>query len=256
MEDRGHELGYSLVMCSTDHDPDKELRYLSVLKQKQVDGIILATGIRNNAMLKGLIEQKVPIALIAREMPELAVDTVVVDDFNGGYQATSHLVGLGHRKIAVIAEDLNVTSSRERVRGYRRALEEEGIEFDDQLVLVSDFTVEDGKRLTGALLDSEEPPSAIFACNDLLAIGAIQAARERGLVIPDDLSIVGFDDTLLATITDPALTTVAQPINEMGRQVMDLLIQEVEKKKKVKQRVVLLPELKIRHSTTQTVQNR
>lgn len=249
VEDRGRELGYSLVMCSTDHDPDKEIQYLTVLRQKQVDGIILGTGFRHNGELKGLIEQQIPVALIAREEPELAVDTVLVDDFNGGYMATSHLVGLGHRRIAVIAEDLNVASSRERVRGYRRALDERGIHYNEQLVLISDFTVADGKRLTGQLLDSEDPPTAVYACNDLLAIGAMQAATERGLHIPNDLSIVGFDDTLLATITNPALTTVAQPIHEMGRQVMDLLIQEVEKKKSVKQRVVLLPELKVRQST-------
>lgn len=249
VEDRGHELGYSLVMCSTDNKPDKEGRYLSVLRQKSVDGVILATGIYRDETLRELIDHKIPIALIARDMPHLTVDTVRVDDFVGGYQATHHLLELGHRRIAIIVEDLNVMSSRERLRGYREAHQERGVPVDESLVLVSDFTVEDGKRVTGQLLDRDEPPTAIFACNDLLAIGVIQAARLRGLIIPDDLSIVGFDNTILATIVDPPLTTVAQPIHEMGRQVMDLLIQEIENKKQAKRRVVLLPELIVRQST-------
>jgi LacI family transcriptional regulator len=249
IEDRGHELGFNLVICSTDNNPEREALYITLLKQKRVDGIIIATGISNEALLKNLVKQKVPIALIARDMPALAADSVLVDDFIGGYQATSHLIGLGHRKIAVISEHLGLMSSKERVRGYRHALEEAGIPYDESMVCVSDFTVEGGRRCTKALLQSDRPPTAVFACNDLLAIGAVQAARESGLVIPRDMSVVGFDNTVLATIIDPPLTTVAQPIQQMGRQVMDLLVQEIRKEKRVKQRAILLPELIVRAST-------
>jgi DNA-binding LacI/PurR family transcriptional regulator len=249
IEDRGHELGFSLVICSTDNDPEKEAQYISVLQKKRVDGIILATGIQNDGTLKELIKRNVSIALIARDMPSLTVNTVLVDDFMGGYLAAKHLVSFGHRKIAVIAEDLEVMSSSERVRGYRCSLEEAGIEVDDNLICISDFTVEGGKLLTGKLLDSLIPPTAIFACNDLLAIGAIQAARERGLLLPEDLSVVGFDNTVLAKIVDPPLTTVAQPVHDMGRQVVDLLVQEIRRHSKEKQRIVLQPELIVRRST-------
>jgi len=249
VEDRGHELGFNLVMCSTDNNPQKEAQYISLLKQKRVDGIIVATGMSNDALLKDLVKQEMPLALIARDLPALAVDSVLVDDFIGGYQAASHLTGLGHRRIAIIAEDLSLMSSKERIRGYRHALEEANLPYDESLVLVSDFTVEGGKRCTKQLLDLPEPPTAIFACNDLLAIGAVQAAREQGLRIPDDLSVVGFDNTILATIIDPPLTTVAQPIRDMGRQVMDLLVQEVRGQKTLKQRIVLLPQLVVRQST-------
>lgn len=249
VEDRGHELGFNLVMCSTDNNPDKEAQYISLLKQKRVDGIIVATGTSNEALLRDLVKQKIPLALIARDMPALAVDSVLVDDFIGGYLATSHLTSLGHRRIAIIVEDLSLMSSKERLRGYRHALEEERLPYDESLVLVSDFTVEGGKRCTRQLLQMAEPPTAVFACNDLLAIGAVQAARELGLKLPDDLSVVGFDNTILATIIDPPLTTVAQPIQDMGRQVMDLLVQEVKGQKKLKQRIVLLPQLVVRKST-------
>lgn len=249
VEDRGHELGFNVVMCSTDHDEEKEAQYISLLRRKSVDGLILASVIQNDEILKALIKQNLPVALISRDMPSLAVDTVIVDDFIGGYAATEHLIELGHEKIAVLAEKMTVTSSRERVRGYQKALEEAGLPVEDDWMRISDFTVEAGKQSTRELLDSPDRPSAIFACNDMLAIGAIQATREKGLSVPDDLSVVGFDDTVLATMIDPPLTTVAQPIQDMGSKVMDLLVEEIKKEKRTKQRVVLLPELVIREST-------
>jgi len=248
VEDRCHEHGFNLVICSTDNNPEKEAQYISLLKQKRVDGIIVATGINDEALLKNLVKQKIPLALIARDMPALAVDTVLVDDFLGGYLATNHLTGLGHKRIAIIVENLNLMSSKERIRGYRYALEEAKLPYDEDLVLVSDFTVEGGKHCAKQVLQREQPPTAIFACNDLLAIGVMQAAYELGLRIPQDLSVVGFDNTILATIVDPQLTTVAQPIQDMGRQVVDLLIQEIKGEKTVRQRVVLLPELVVRGS--------
>jgi DNA-binding LacI/PurR family transcriptional regulator len=247
IEDRGHELGFSVVMCSTDNNSEKEAKYISLLKQKSVDGFILASGFKNDEILKEIVKEKIPIALVSLDIPALAVDSVTIDDFMGGYQATSHLIALGHREIAVIAEDSR--SSKERIRGYRHVLEEHRLTFDDSMILISDFTVEDGRRLSGQILDSKEPPSAIFACNDLLAMGTIQAARERGIKIPDELSVVGFDNTILSTATDPPLTTVAQPTHDMGRQVVDMLTEEIAAQKKVKQKVVLLPELIIRNST-------
>jgi len=250
IEDHAQLMGYSLVICSTDNDPSKEERYVNVLRQKSADGIMIATGDRNDALMKQLLKLKVPIAVIAREMPALAVDTVLVDDYLGGYLAASHLIELGHRSIAAIAEDLSVMSSRERVRGYRQALEEHGIAFDESLVAVSPFHVEGGKKTALNLLGRPNPPSAVFACNDLLAIGVVQAARERGLSVPRDLSVVGFDNTIIATIIDPPLTTVAQPVQEMGSQIVQLISQEIDGNKSSKQRIVLLPELVVRGSTS------
>ncbi|OPA75202.1 LacI family transcriptional regulator [Paenibacillus selenitireducens] len=250
IEDSAQLLGYNLVISSTDNELSKEERYVNVLRQKRVDGIILATGARSDSIVKQLLKQKLPIAVIAREMPSFVVDTVLVDDFLGGYLATSHLIELGHRRIAVIAEDLGVMSSRERVRGYKQALEESGIAYEDRLVVVSPFHVQGGKETATELLRGPLKPTAIFACNDLLAIGVVQAVREQGMSVPQDVSVVGFDNTLLATIIDPSLTTVAQPIQEMGRQIVQLITQEIDGSKPNKQRLVLLPELVIRNSTT------
>ncbi|MBE1442328.1 MULTISPECIES: LacI family DNA-binding transcriptional regulator [unclassified Paenibacillus] len=251
VEDRGHEYGFNVFICSTDNDPDREIKYFSLLTQKRVDGVIVATRTQKDLFLKKLIQQNVPIALITGEMPTLAVDTVMVDDFLGGYQAGTHLVEQGHRRIAILAEDVNTMSNRERIRGCKQAMTSAGLEVDERLVASGDFTVSGGKEAMLRLLDMEEPPTAVFACNDLLAIGAIQGARERGLQLPQQLSVVGFDNTILATIIDPPLTTVAQPIQEIGRQAMDLLVQEIKGEKSMKQRVVLMPELVVRGSTAE-----
>lgn len=248
VEDRAHELGFNLVICNTDNDLHKEMKYIQLLQQKQVDGIVIATGVRNDKLLKELVQRQIPLVLVAREMSLLAASRVLVDDFVGGYSATSYLAELGHKKIAVVTENLSLASSKERVRGYRHALDEAGLDYMEAYIKESDFSLEGGSLAASELLDATDPPTAIFACNDLLAIGAIQAAKQRKIRIPEQLSIVGFDNTLLATISDPPLTTVAQPIQAMGSQVVDLITGEINNSKAVKQRIVLLPELVIRQS--------
>jgi DNA-binding LacI/PurR family transcriptional regulator len=249
VEDRGRELGFNLLMCNTDNNPETEEMYLSLLKQKSVDGIIIGTTTRNHRVLKELLQDQLPVALIAQDIPELTIDVVSVDDYLGGYQATSHLVSLGHKQIAIMLGNLSRTSDKYRLQAFRQVLEDNGLELDEDLVIQTDYSLEDGKRAARELLTSPKRPTAIFACFDFLAIGIYQAAKELGLHIPDDLSVVGFDNTILASIVDPPLTTIAQPIDEMGRQVMDLLVREIEGEKKTKQRVILPPELIIRQST-------
>ncbi|MBR8658029.1 MULTISPECIES: LacI family DNA-binding transcriptional regulator [Bacillales] len=249
VEDRGRELGFNLLMCNTDNNPDTEDMYLSLLRQKSVDGIIIGTNARNHRVLRELLEENLPVALIAQDIPELMIDVVAVDDYLGGYQAAQHLVSLGHKRIAILVGNMNRTSDKYRLEAFRQALEDHGLELTEDLVIRTDYSREDGKRAARELLTSPKRPTAIFACFDFLAIGVYQAAKELGLRIPDDVSVVGFDNTILASIVDPPLTTIAQPIDEMGRQVMDLLVREIEGDKKTKQRVILPPELIIRQST-------
>lgn len=250
VEDRGHELGFNLVMCSTDNNSRKEAGYITLLRQKRVDGIIIATGTSIDGLLSGLADYNIPLALISRDIPSIDADSVRADDDSGAYQAVAHLTGLGHRHIAVIAEDLELMTTKERVRGYRRALEDAGIPYTDDLVSVSNSSAEAGKKRTLELMGSDHPPTAIVAFNDLLAIGVVQAAKELRLSIPWDLSVISFDNTVLAGIVDPPLTSVAVPIQQMGRQIMDMLIEVVRGEKRDNQRIVLKPELIIRQSTT------
>lgn len=252
VEDRGRELGFNLLMCNTDNNPETEEMYLEVMKQKRVDGIIIGTTTSHYREVQNLLKEQFPVALIAQDIPELVIDVVSVDDFLGGYQATSHLISLGHHQIAIIVGDQNRTSDKYRLQAYRQALEDNGIGYDERYVFRTDYSIEGGKRAAYQILQLAKRPTAIFCCFDYLAVGVYQASRELGVHIPNDLSVVGFDNTLLATIIDPPLTTIAQPVDEMGRQVMDLLVAEIEGEKQTKKRIILSPELIIRQSTQES----
>ena len=245
LEDRAHELGYSIVICSTDYNEEKEKKYVSLLMRKQVDGFIITSGFTNVGLIQEVIDQKIPVALIAYSIPTLSLNSIGIDDYKAGYQATAHLAELGHKRIAVIAE--TVQSSNDRVRGYKDALKEYQLEFDINLYIETKATVEDGEIATDKLLNVEEPPTAIFAFNDILAIGTMQCAKKRGLSIPENLSVIGCDNTILALI--PSLTTMGQPLREMGYEAADILIEEIEGKKTRKHQILLSPELVIRDST-------
>ncbi|GKU82718.1 LacI family DNA-binding transcriptional regulator [Niallia sp. NCCP-28] len=250
IEERGQELGFSLMICNTDANPDKELKYISLLKQKQVDGIIVAARFKNIKLLRDLIKEGFPLALIARDLPALPIDSVTVDDYLGGYQVTEYLLSLGHKNIGVVAE--GDRSSKERIKGYQQALIDAGLTIDKNLTVVCDHpTREYAKFHAGSLLDLEKRPSAIFGCNDSLAIGVMQAAHERGLIIPNDLSVIGFDNTELSQVVVPSLSTVQQPLKDIGHHVVDLLTRKIEGKSKMTHRVVLLPDIIIRQSTMQ-----
>lgn len=174
----------TVILCSTDNQDDRLARYLAVLKQKRVDGLIIGTGVEDLRLLAELKEEGLPFTLIARDLPSLPVTSVRVDDFVGGYLAAQHLVELGHRKMAVLTESLKVMSSRERVRGFRQALEEAGVPFPEEAVYTCAARVDDGRRKALAVLAAADPPTAIFAGNDLIAIGVLQAAKETGMAVP------------------------------------------------------------------------
>ncbi|MGG1312722.1 MULTISPECIES: LacI family DNA-binding transcriptional regulator [Cohnella] len=249
IEDHAHQTGYSVIICSTDNKDERVERYISVLEQNSVDGIIIGTGIDNLDILTQLQERGVPFVMISRETFALAADTVVADDFVGGMLAARHLAELGHRRMAILSENLKVSSSRERIRGFKQGLLDMGVPFDDADIVICEYRIEEGRRGAQELLARADKPTAIFCCNDLLAIGAMQVARQLGVKVPDDLSIVGFDDTILASVTNPPLTTVAQPIEQMGKQAFQLLIHNLDNADAAKQRVVIRPELTVRQST-------
>ncbi|MEK8126593.1 LacI family DNA-binding transcriptional regulator [Paenibacillus filicis] len=249
IEDQSEQLGYSVMICSTDNKDAKVEKYISLLQQKKVDGIIIATGIDNKDILEQLLSKSIPVVLLARDMPLVAVNTVVVDDYIGGCLAAAHLLELGHRSVAMLGEREKVRSSRERVRGFRQTLEESGVTFTPEQLRHCDYKVEDSRVKALELLSVEEPPTAIFACNDMLAVGALQAAKELGKKVPEELSIVSFDNTVLAAVTNPPMTTVAQPMEHMGKLVVNMIVDELQGSAPVRQRVVLRPELIIREST-------
>ncbi|RIX59547.1 LacI family transcriptional regulator [Paenibacillus nanensis] len=249
VEDEGQRYGYSVFICSTDNNDEKVERYAALLQQKKVDGVIIGTGMKEPSALEPLLRNGVPTVFLAREFPSVRVPTVVVNDYAGGAAAAQHLIELGHRRLGVLAEQDSISSSRERVRGFRQTAEAAGIWLDPALIISSG--IKEGKVKALELLQRENRPTAIFCCNDLLAIGALQAAKGTGLSIPYDCSIVGFDDTVLASVTDPPLTTVAQPIEQMGQTVVQLLLRHIGQPGEPPERIVLPPVLSIRQSSSE-----
>jgi DNA-binding LacI/PurR family transcriptional regulator len=249
-EDCGRKWGYNVLICNTDNNTRREMDYLLALRQKRVDGVILATASSSDTRREDLESLGIPIAFISREIPGFESIRVIVDNFRGGYLATRHLIDLGHQNIALFTEPLNIMTSSERLRGYVEALQEAGIPYRPEWVRPGSFGIESGYRLAQELLrESRDPiPTAVFAANDQLAIGAIQAFKEAGRLVPEDVSVVGFDNSMLCTIVDPPLTTVAQPMYEMGKTVVDRLIEAIQKGRNGSERIVLEPKLVVRRS--------
>lgn len=249
IEDHGREYGFNVFMCSTDNDARKEEEYYQLFMKKRVDGIIMVSRDKHDTMINKIINEKVPLVMIAREVLSAPVTSVMVDDYYGGFLAGSHLLQQGHTAIAVIAENLNEMGSKERLRGCTDAMKEAGLEFNAELSIEGGYTLEGGKRAMQQLLERESRPTAVFACNDILAVGAMQAVYEGGLKVPTDISIVGYDNTIMAAIVHPPLTTIAQPMQEIGERSVALLVQQIQSKENVRQRVVLMPDLVVRSST-------
>lgn len=251
VEDSGRKKDFSVIICSTDNNSLREEEYITMLKQKHVDGIIVATGLKNSQAIRELIESDMPVVMLSRDIPHLPVDTVVADDFKGGYGAAVHLAQLGHTNIAVIAEKINNTSIKNRVIGFKEGLQVSGIKIDESAVLDCPYDLSASKDISLKLLHQKHRPTAVFVTTELLGLGVLQAARQLHISIPSSLSLVGFDNSILAKISDPQLTTIAQPTEEMGEKAIELLIDGMahSKQKKAVQRVMLSPSLIVRDST-------
>jgi LacI family transcriptional regulator len=249
VEDTSFEQGYSVILCNSDGDLDKELLYTNVLVKKQVDGILfVAAGVSTERILD-LQARNIPLVLIDRELPDAAVDAVLTDNARAGWLATRHLIELGHTRIACVTGPSDLTPSADRVIGYRKALSQSNLAVDEALILKGDFHYTSGYEAGLQLLSLEPPPTAVFACNDLMAIGLMSAARQSGLRVPEDLSVVGFDDVRLAAFANPPLTTIAQPKYQIGVVAVRLLLERMREPELAARRHVLDTRLLTRAST-------
>ncbi|HIC93289.1 MAG TPA: LacI family transcriptional regulator [Anaerolineae bacterium] len=248
VEDRGFELGYNVILCDSDGDLERESDHIELLLERKVDGIIFVAAGESSSHVQALTEQGVPLVVCDRELPGTEVDTVIADNVESGRLATEHIIGLGHRRIGCIAGPEGLCISDKRLEGYRRALEEHGLPLREELIVHSDFRCLGGYEAMATLLSLDEPPTAVFACNDLMAMGAICAASQRRLRIPQDVAIVGCDDIALASFTNPSLTTVAQPKREMGAIAVEMLVERIKEKDRPPAKRVLPVELVIRDS--------
>jgi LacI family transcriptional regulator len=228
IEEEAFHSGYSIILCNMELDPAKENLYIEVLLKKQVDGIIFVATGDQLPLLDLLKEQEIPAVMIDRDLPDVAVDTIITDNQQGGYQATRHLLELGHRRIACITgPSSRIYPSGGRITGYRQALEDAGVDYDESIVCLGDYHPRSGMVITENLLKDLQRPTAIFACNDLMALGAIRAAKKAGLRIPEDLSIVGFDNIDLANFINPPLTTISQEQACLGVWATQALVRRI-----------------------------
>ena len=242
---------YAILLCVTEGDPELEERYLSLLHAKQVDGALVDGLVLPQARIARFLEDGFPIVCLDRDVDSPSVPVVQVDNRLGARQATEHLLSLGHRRIAhVSGADLDrLRHSQERLAGYREALAGAGIQVDPRLIAAGDYMEEGGYEATRALLGAGVKFSAVFAANDLSAIGAIRAIIESGRSVPEDMSVVGFDNIHISAFVRPPLTTIHQPAVEIAQRATEILIALIQGRRVRDRRHLLEPRLVIRGST-------
>jgi len=250
IEDTSYDHNYSVILCNSDGNLEKEHRYIKMLLEKRVDGIIFVAAGMSVEHIRVLQERNMPLVVIDRELAGVVVDAVLTDNADGGWKATRHLLELGHRRISCIAGPSGITLSDQRITGYCQALCERDIPIDEDLIVEGDFQCEGGYQALKQLMQVDDPPTAIFSCNDLMAIGAMHAAHDLGREVPAELSVVGFDDIRFASFINPPLSTIHQPKYEMSTLAAKMLLERIQNPDMKVRRQVLKPRLVIRRSTT------
>jgi LacI family transcriptional regulator len=250
IEDAGFEAGYTTILANSNERPYRERRYIATLLSKRIDALIITPTARSDdgALMASLQNARIPIVLMDREMDLPMADVVVYDDAAGSGEVARHLLELGHTRFACVAEPPGVPA--ERLDGFRRALREGDVTLDDDAVVPGDFHFAGGREATARLLATGREFTALFAANDLMAAGAIRELSGHGLSVPDDISVVGFDDAPIAEMISPPLTTVRQPLRDMADLAVSLLLARLSSRADRKPaRRVLETSLVVRDST-------
>jgi DNA-binding LacI/PurR family transcriptional regulator len=221
IESEGFRAGYRVLVCATNESADKQAAYLRALADERVAGVILSPTNPNGPEIAELIEAGIPVVAFDRAVTDVRVDTVMADNVGGTEQATRLLVENGHERIAYIGGGKNVASSKDRLTGYRRAMRAAGL---SPQTTVGHFSMDGARQAMGGLLASGPTPTAAVVANNLMTLGAIQAAHDAGVRIPDDLAIVGIDNPYWAEFVAPPITSVAQPVAAMAREAIGMLL--------------------------------
>jgi LacI family transcriptional regulator len=250
IEDECFKLGYNIILCNSYDDPRKQVAYIRVLMEKRIDGLILVSSGSDPELTQLLADEAIPKVLVDRELTGVTADFIESDHEQGGFQATQYLLQLGHTNIACVTGPANLLSSSDRVTGYRRALQQAGVAFNPDFLVHSDFTSQGGFTAFQQLLTLATRPTAIFATNDLMAIGGICAANQLHISVPEQLSVLGYDDIALASFSTPPLTTIAQPKYQIGVLTAQVLVNRILHQNTSLRRELLQTQLVVRDSTT------
>lgn len=253
IENSANNFGYSVFLCNTDGNLKKEKQYINAFIQRGVDGIIYATSSIGIDNIKKIKKRGMPIVVLDRQIENLHIDTVSINNFQGAFMATEYLIKLGRRNIAFIGGPIDIVISKQRKLGYMKALEQYRIEPNEDMVYDGHFKMESGIDGIKYFCNKKVKIDALFAANDLTAIGALNYLMQQGKRVPNDISIVGFDNIMLSSMITPKLTTINQPVSQMSEIAIELLIDQISKKKINPREIMLTPEIIIRESTSKVL---
>ncbi len=248
IEEVGNSEGYSVILATSQTDPQREMAVVRLFRERRVDGILVASS-RLGAQYQQLMDvMDSPIVMLNNQHPSEMAHSVSIDNVDGAYQCTEHLIVLGHTDIAYIGDESGLASDEERVAGFQSAMNEAQIEIRKEFVVRGDGKQARGRECAARLFDMAERPTAMFCYNDVTALGVIEEAVSRNWVVGKEVSIVGFDDIFFAAALQPPLTTFRQPKRELGKQAMQLLL-AILRGQKAEPKVVVRGELMVRGST-------
>lgn len=227
IEDGATEGGFSIFLCNTNWERAREVHYLRLLAEKRVDGVILAPIDNEVEDVESSLTGKIPVVYVSIAPHRTQHSFVVIDNVLGGFLATEHLIRAGHRTIGFVGSTEDSLTIAERLKGYRRALKKFGLQVENKYIQLGDFKQETGYRIIRSMIADGDYPRAVFAENDLLALGILQGVKASGLSVPGDVAVVGFDDIPFAGFPEVQLTTINQPKYEMGRKAVEILLKQI-----------------------------
>jgi DNA-binding LacI/PurR family transcriptional regulator len=248
VEDMAYQNELSVLLCNSDENPVKQRMYIRVMRAEDVAGLIITPNAETDASILHLIESRMPVVFMDRLVVKFEVDIVTVDSAGGVRSAIQHLLDLGHTRIAILGVPLAISTGRERFGAFVETMEAHGIHPEPALIRTASFRQESGYQATMELLDLPNPPTAIFASNNVLALGMLQALHERGVQVPEQIAVVGFDDLPWAGALWPPLTAVAQPTYQLGHEAARLLLRRINNPNAPVEHVILKTQLIVRRS--------
>lgn len=248
IEDVATKNGYGVLLCQTNSDRDREEVYFNLLKQKLADGLISLDPTIDIDLL-GSVANKYPIIQSCEYSPELNIPYVTIDNHGAGYKAVKHLLSIGKKKVALVNSDYKYMYARLRQEGYIKALKEADIEVRDDYIINGENDFESGQGAMRQLLELEDRPDAVFFVSDLLAIGGVKAIADSSLNVPEDIAVVGFDNIKFSSMVNPSITTISQPMYDIGSVSCKKLIDKIQNKDKHIENTIMDFELIIREST-------
>ena len=254
IEEELYPKGYHVIICQTHDQEELEIGNINSLLNAQVDGILMSISnskVENYDTFNNLVKKNVPLIFFDRKKDMENVSSVTIDDFQGAYLATKHLIEQGGKRIAHLSNNRKLEIFKNRYLGYKQAILDSGLDFDESLVIETMSKVLEGRKATNKLLTMQNPPDAIFSASDFTALGAIQEIKSHGLRIPEDVSVAGFSNEPFTRFMELSITSVDQSPMEMGKITAQVFLEEVNNSKKIKsqKQVVLTPELIVRQSS-------